>query len=113
MTELASAVAMVAPYYNLALVVVAVGLFLVLFKTPPKTKEIHIFPWKLIFGAVIVFIAEEILTVLRAAGIINIPVHINGFFEIVIISLFIYALLLQKEHVKVYYYLRKQKKKRR
>jgi heme A synthase len=90
---------MIAPYYNLAMVVVAVWLFLALFKTEPKAK-VFLFPWKLLFFAVIVFIVEEILTVLRSAGVIDIPVHINAFFELVIIAVFIYALLLQKEYVK-------------
>jgi hypothetical protein len=49
------------------------------------------------------FIVETVLTILRAAGAINIGRHINGFFELVIIVVFIYALLLQKE------YLQKQK----
>jgi heme A synthase len=99
MVDLGIAAGMIAPYYNLAMVVVAVWLFLALFKTEPKAK-VFLFPWKLLFFAVIVFIVEEILTVLRSAGVIDIPVHINAFFELVIIAVFIYALLLQKEYVK-------------
>jgi len=29
-----------------------------------------------------------------------VPVHINGFFELIIICTFIYMLLMQKEHLK-------------
>ncbi len=102
MVELGVALGMIAPYYNLALVVVAIGLFLALFKIEPKAK-VFLFPWKLLFFAVLVFILEEVLTVLRSAGIIDIPIHINAFFELVIISVFIYALLLQKEYIKKRY----------
>ncbi len=99
MVELGVALGMIAPYYNLAMVVVAVWLFIALFKTEPKAK-VFLFPWRLLFFAVLIFIIEEIFTVLRSAGLIDIPIHINAFFELVIISVFIYALLLQKEYVK-------------
>lgn len=102
MADFGVALGMIAPYYNLAMVVAVVWLFIALFSTKPKGK-VFLFPWKLIFFALIVFIVEEILTILRAAGIIDIPIHINAFFELVIISVFIYALLLQKEHVKQRY----------
>jgi heme A synthase len=99
MVELGVALGIIAPYYNLAMVVVVLWLFFTLFRTEPKAK-VFLFPWKLIFFSVIVFIVEEILTILRSAGIIDIPIHINSFFELVIIAVFIYALLLQKEYVK-------------
>ncbi len=99
MVDTGIALGMVAPYYNLALVAVVLWLFRLLFKTEPKAK-VFLFPWKLLFFAVLIFIAEEILTVLRSTGLIDIPLHINAFFEIVIISVFIYALLLQQEYVK-------------
>ncbi len=102
MVDLGVALGMIAPFYNLAMVVVVVWLFLALFKTEAKTK-VFLFPWKLLFFAVIVYIVEEILTILRSLGIIDIPVHINAFFELVIIAVFIYALLLQKEYVKKRY----------
>jgi heme A synthase len=99
MVELGVALGMIAPYYNLALVVVVIWLFITLFKAEPKAK-VFLFPWKLLFFALLVFVAEEVITVLRAAGIIDIPIHINAFFELTIISIFIYALLLQKEYVR-------------
>jgi len=98
--SLALSLAEVAPLYNLGLVLIAVWLFLKLFTTPVRDRRVYLMPWKLLFFAVLVFIVEELLTVLRAMGVINIPVHINGFFELIIICTFIYTLLLQKEHVK-------------
>jgi len=98
MVELGVALGMIAPYYNLALVIVVLFLFRALFRAVPKAK-VYIYPWKLLFLAVLVFIAEEVLTVLRSAGLIDIPIHINAYFELVIIAIFIYALLSQKEYV--------------
>ena len=95
MTEFAAALGMVAPYYNLALVVISIFLFIKLFKTCKQQKTA--LPWKVLFAAFTVYIFEEVLTVLRSARIIDIPVHINGFFELFIITLFIYTILKQKE----------------
>lgn len=89
----------VAPLYNLFFVIIAVFLFIKLFNTKVRDRRVYLFPWKLIFTALCIFIVEEILTVLRSLGLINIPVHINGFFEVTIVVLFIYALLLQKKFV--------------
>lgn len=101
MTEFWAALGLVAPYYNLLLVVILFYLFLKLFATPAKNrKKVFQKPWTLIFVALIIFIIEELLTVLRTAGLLNIPAHINGFFELGIIILFIYALLLQKDWIK-------------
>lgn len=88
----------VAPYYNLVLVIIAGILFLHLIYMSKKVP-LFIRPWKILFAALIIFVIEEILTIARFAGIVHIPVHINGFFELLIISLFVYALLLQKAAV--------------
>jgi hypothetical protein len=90
-----------APLYNLGFVIIAIFLFIKLFTTPVRDKRVYLMPWKLLFFALIVFIIEEVLTVLRQMEIINIPKHINGFFELIIICTFIYTLLLQKEHMKI------------
>jgi len=92
-------VAQAAPLYNLGLVIIAVLLFIKLFTTKVKDKKVYLMPWKILFIALCVFIIEEILTVLRATGMVNIPQHINGFFELIIICTFIYMLLMQKEHL--------------
>jgi heme A synthase len=99
MVEIGVALGMIAPYYNLAMVLIAVFVFIALFRTEQKAK-VFLFPWKLVFFALLVFIVEEVLTILRAMGIIDIPIHINAFFELVMISVFIYALLLQKEYAR-------------
>ena len=97
--SLGLSLAQAAPLYNLGLVLIVVYLFLKLIRTPVRDKRVYLMPWKLLFVAVLVFILEEVLTVLRGANIINIPRHINGFFEVLIIGIFIYALLLQREHL--------------
>lgn len=106
---LGESLAIAGPFYNLALVSVALFLFAILFRTQPKFRVTNLFPWKLIFGAVLIFVIEEIITILRAAKIITIPVHINGFFELAIIILVIYAMLLQKEHIEKRYSGRKMR----
>lgn len=100
MTEFWSALGLIAPYYNLVLVIVLFYLFLKLFATTTKNKQVFQKPWVLIFVALIIYIIEELLTILRVQGLLNIPVHINGFFELGIITLFIYTLLIQKERLK-------------
>ncbi|MBI4016388.1 MAG: hypothetical protein HY363_01715 [Candidatus Aenigmarchaeota archaeon] len=97
MEEILYAAGLVAPYYNLVLVAIAIWLFVVLFKTP--SKKVFLKPWIVLFFSLLIYVVEEILTVLRTAQIVKLPIHINGFFELVIISLFIYALLLQREAV--------------
>ncbi len=99
--SLALSIADAAPFYNLGLVIIALFLFIKLFTTPLKDKRVYLMPWKMLFFALLVFIMEEVLTVMRAMDIINIPKHINGFFELIIICTFIYTLLLQKEHMKI------------
>jgi len=99
--SLGLALAQAAPYYNLGLVFIALFLFLNLFATPVRDKRIYQMPWKLLFFAVLVFVFEEVTTILRALDIINIPRHINGFFELIIICTFIYMILLQKERIKL------------
>jgi len=89
---------MVAPYYNLVLVTIVILLFLKLFKTP--NKKTYIKPWKFLFAALLVYVGEEIITVLNMANLINVPKVIFPMLETLIITLFIYVLLLQKENVK-------------
>lgn len=100
MSDLTLCLGQTAPLYNLLFVVVVIFLYVKLFMTRKENKDVYLTPWYCLFAAVCVFIAEEIITILRAAGILDIPMHINGFFELVIIILFIYALLAQKEHIK-------------
>ena len=88
---------LVAPYYNLVLVAFVIGLFLFLFKNAPK--KLNIKPWKLLCIAVMIFVLEEILTVFNDADIISVHRLVAPLLEMVIIGLFTYMLLLQKEIV--------------
>lgn len=99
MSEIGQALALAAPLYNLGMVVIAFLLFLKLFKTHPPGREIFLKPWYVMFGAMMVFVVEEVITVLRQLGLVTIPHHINGFFELVIVSLIIYTLLAQRDWV--------------
>lgn len=99
MSEFLFALGQIAPIYNMALVLVVFYLFLKLFKEYSKGDSFLV-PWKLIFTAVLIFVIEETLTLLRIFDIINIPIHINGFFELFMIITFIYALLIMKDHIK-------------
>ena len=88
-----------APRLNLLLVAYVVYLFISLFRRK-SDEHIYTTPWKLLFVAVSVYIVEQSLTVLRMLEIVSYPhLLVNGAFEIVIITLFIYTLLLQREHV--------------
>ena len=87
--SLALSVADVAPLYNLGLVVIAIYLFAKLFRTPLHDKRVYLTPWKLLFVGLCIFILEEVITILRSAGIVTITRHINGFFELAMIALFI------------------------
>ena len=96
--SITEALAIAAPFYNLAMVIIVILLFSKLFNHHPKNAFLK--PWYFMFAAVMVFILEEVITILRAAGIVNITLYINVFFDLVIFSLFIYTLLLVKEQVK-------------
>ena len=96
--SVANAVATAAPFYNLVFVAIALYLWYHVLRAP-SVKGVFLAPWRLILVGVLMFIAETALVILRAAGVITIGRHVNGFFELVIIISFIYALLLQKEFV--------------
>ncbi len=98
MVTFADAMNLAAPIYNLALVAIVIFMFIRLFRTKP-VLPVYMKPWQYMFGVICVFILEEITTVLRATGVFEIEAYINGFFELVIVSLLIYLLLLQREHI--------------
>ena len=97
MSSLGICLGNIAPYYNLVLVVILIILFIKLFKG--KNKGIYVFPWKLLFGAILIYVLEEVLTVFAGLGMIAIPKIVAPIFEMMIITLFIYMLLLQREYV--------------
>ena len=101
MSELYIALGRAAPLYNLVLVLVAIWLFITLFRTPKGKAFMN--PWYLLFVCVLLFVLETIITILRASGkLLFIPQYTNSFFEFAIIVIFIYVVLLQKEYVKKY-----------
>jgi fumarate reductase subunit D len=61
----AECLGVIAPFYNLVLVIIVIALFLRLFKIHYNIKKKKVFtkPWRLIFFAVLVFIVEEGFTV--------------------------------------------------
>ncbi len=89
---------LVAPYYNLVLVAIVIALFIKLFTK--QEKGIYKIPWYFLFIAIIIYIIEESMTVMASAGFIEIPPLLFPIFEMLIISLFIYMLLLQRDYVK-------------
>ena len=97
-SEFEIALGMIAPIYNLVLATIMLYLFLKLFSLP--NRLVYIKPWKILFVAFIVYLVEEVFTVLRKMGFADLPTLFNGVFEMIIISLFIYMLFLQKEYIK-------------
>lgn len=97
-TEFETALGLVTPFYNLILAIIILFLFLKFFRMP--NRLIYMKPWKIIFAAFCIYLIEETFTVIRNLGLLDFPRIMNGIFEMIIISLFIYALLLQKEYLK-------------
>lgn len=99
MSELTVAMGMVAPYYNMLFVLIAVGLFIILFRT--RNDTVFMKPWYLFFVCLMLFVCEEVLTIVRAAGYLQfIPQFTNAFWELGIITIFIYIALIQREYVR-------------
>jgi hypothetical protein len=98
MSTLAYSLGEVAPIYNLALVAIVIIMFVYLFTL--KNKSVFLLPWKLIFVSILIYVVEELLTILNKHAVISTPRILNAFFELLIISIFIYALLAQKEYLK-------------
>jgi len=96
---LGEAIGIVAPYYNFALAIIAVLLFLRLFSYELK-RFAYIKPWKILFIGFLLFIVETIMTILRGLGLIKFHGAIFPLFEMVVITLFIYMLLLQRQYIK-------------
>lgn len=94
--DLGTCVGTVAPMYNLALVTVAIILFIVLF----RSKKKNLTPWKFFFAAIMIYVVEEVITVLNKIDLISTPRILNSYFEMAIVTIFIYVLLKQKEVIK-------------
>lgn len=85
-------------YYNLAIGLVNALLFIRLFTIPVK-KGAYLKPWKILFIAGLVFFVEEILVFMRAMNLADVPLYVDGYFGLIIVALFLYMLLLQKEYM--------------
>ena len=99
MNAIANCLGIVAVYYNILIALVMAATFLWLFYITDERK-IYIRPWKYLFLAGLTFFIEEIFIFLRIHNILDTPIYLDGFFGIVIVTFFIYMLLLQKEYVK-------------
>jgi hypothetical protein len=99
MTTLGDAFGLVAPYYNLAFVVIALILFMKLFSYGDK-KFAYVKPWKILVIAVLVYIIEEVITILAGLNLLTFPLWLFPAFEMVMVLCFIYMILLQKQYVK-------------
>ena len=95
---LAECLGLVAPYYNLVFVIIVVILFIVFLRNPGK--RVYTLPWKLLLLAISTYIVEEILTVLNDAHIISVSNIVAPLLEMIMIGLFIYTLLTQREYLK-------------
>ena len=103
-SELEIALGLFAPFYNLIFAAIALLLFIKLLRRP--NNIVYTKPWKVIFIAFCIYVIEEVFTVLRNLGVLNFPQIVNGIFEMIIISLFIYMLFMQKEYLKKTHHLK-------
>lgn len=101
---LGESIRLVAPIYNLVLVAIVIVMFIILFKNAKKSYFVK--PWKFLFYIILLFVFEEIMTVLIHLNVIDYPRIIHAGIEMLMVSFFIYALLSQTE------YIDKVKKKR-
>ncbi|MFC1728026.1 hypothetical protein ACFLZ7_01010 [Nanoarchaeota archaeon] len=96
--SLGEAFGLVAPYYNLVFILIVLALFIKLLGI--KNRRVYNKPWLLLFIAIIILIVETLMTILRGVGLLAFPSFVFGLFEMGMITLFIYMLLLQKQFIK-------------
>ena len=87
----------VAPYYNIVFVIIVLILFIRLFSL--KNKGFYMKPWILFFFALTVYIIEEFITIMEGLQILKVSPLLFPLFEMVMITSFIYMMLLQKEYI--------------
>lgn len=98
----ADSISQIAPLYNIALSLIVFYLLARLISIKKKNKNVFIKPWYYLFAAVAVFVLEEIITALKFFDVISdavIPRWFNAVFELIMVTLFIYMLFLQINHV--------------
>jgi len=82
-------------YYNIALLIVAVPIFIKLFTI--KSKKFYMKPWIFLFIGGAAYLVEEIIIAL--SGKMDIRGYVPGIVALIIITSFIYMVLLQKEYI--------------
>ncbi|HIH37579.1 hypothetical protein J4460_06145 [Candidatus Woesearchaeota archaeon] len=95
--QLGIAIGMVAPMYNAILAAICFVLFIRLFK---NHDTFHSKPWKFVFYALVLFIIETIITLIRQVGIFDTPRWILALMEMAMILFIINAILVQMDHMK-------------
>jgi hypothetical protein len=88
-----------AQYYNLALIVIVLVLYILLLATP-NLKRAFLKPWKYIFASLCIYVVEQIISIINTTGIMTVHPLVFPMLEFFIITIFIYALLTMKEHLK-------------
>lgn len=99
MTTIANCIGIVTVYYNLLIAIAMAATFIWMFYIVDE-KKIYIRPWKYLFWAGVAFLLEEIFVFLRMHNILMTPIYLDGFLGVVVVTFFIYMLLLQKEYVR-------------
>ncbi len=84
--------------YNLVLIIIIMVIFYKFLKMP--SKVIYKTPFVVLFAALLVYILEELFNVLDKLALFSIPLFMYPLFEMIIITSFIYMLLLQKDYLK-------------
>ena len=92
------AISVVGGFYNMILVAIVMIIFVSFLRKP--VKGIYMKPWKLLFFALCIYIIEEISQILLNVFGIPIPKILFPIYETVMITTFIYMLLMQKEYMK-------------
>jgi hypothetical protein len=98
MEQIAECLGIGAQYYNLALVIVVIIMYIILLRLPAGKAFIK--PWKYIFASLCIYIIEQILSILNTTGAVTVHPIIFPILEFFIITIFIYTLLTLKEHIK-------------
>ena len=80
----------------IALLIFIIILLSILFTVREKEA---LLPWKVIFTAVLLLLAAEIVRLLSITGWYTGPREVIGFFELIVVALFVYTLLVKLERL--------------
>ncbi|HII68617.1 TPA: hypothetical protein HA270_01995 [Candidatus Woesearchaeota archaeon] len=94
-----SAVGITAAWLNLILAVILVIMVVRLLRT--KSNTLFISPWQWLLFSLAVFFIEEVVAIMDLVGTFDAPKIFFPIFEIVIISSFLYMLLLQIQFMRM------------